>query len=173
MKISLIFLICCFSTLVFAQKKNNPFLESDLNLIEQALSDKSDHQLKDVKLKFPINTIVKVDYLSMLAIINAGFNRSDLEENGIIVGTKIGNIVTLKVPLSKLSLLTTYSGFNYLEIAQKTDVNLDQAIKDVRADSVQKGINLPQAYTGKDVYIGITDWGFDYTHPNFYDTLLL
>lgn len=31
---------------------------------------------------------------------------------------------------------------------------------------------LPQPFTGKDVLIGITDWGFDYTNPMFYDTTL-
>ena len=50
--------------------------------------------------------------------------------------------------------------------------NLDEAIKDVRADKVHKGIDLPQPYTGQNVLIGIVDWGFDYTHPMFYDTLL-
>lgn len=50
--------------------------------------------------------------------------------------------------------------------------NLHRAVPDGRVDSVQEGINLPMAYTGKDVIIGFTDWGFDYTHPVFYDTLM-
>ena len=45
-------------------------------------------------------------------------------------------------------------------------------IKDVQADKVHKGIDLPQTYTGQNVLIGIVDWGFDYTHPVFYDTLI-
>ena len=49
---------------------------------------------------------------------------------------------------------------------------LDKVKIGTNVDSVWQGINLPQSYTGKDVIIGITDWGFDYSSPMFYDTLL-
>ena len=47
---------------------------------------------------------------------------------------------------------------------------LHRAVVDGRVDSVRMAVNLPQEYTGQGVIIGITDWGFDYTHPVFYDT---
>ena len=46
---------------------------------------------------------------------------------------------------------------------------LNKAVPDGRVDSVFQGIDLPQSFTGEDVIIGVTDWGFDYTHPVFYD----
>ena len=49
---------------------------------------------------------------------------------------------------------------------------LHKAAVDGRVDSVRAAINLPQQFTGQGVIIGITDWGFDYTHPVFYDTLM-
>lgn len=48
--------------------------------------------------------------------------------------------------------------------------HLYRAAIDGRVDSVRAGINLPQEFTGQGVIIGVTDWGFDYTHPVFYDT---
>ena len=48
-------------------------------------------------------------------------------------------------------------------------ISLNKAVPDGRVDSVYLGIDLPQAFTGEDVIIGVTDWGFDYTHPVFYD----
>jgi subtilisin family serine protease len=57
-------------------------------------------------------------------------------------------------------------------MAEKLEPELDGAVKDIRADLVHKGEGLPQPYTGKNVIIGIVDWGFDYTHPTFYDTTL-
>ena len=48
--------------------------------------------------------------------------------------------------------------------------DLYNARQDGHVDSVYAGINLPDAYTGRGVIIGVTDWGFDYTHPVFYDT---
>ena len=59
-----------------------------------------------------------------------------------------------------------------LLFAQMDAINgvwLNKAVPDGRVDSVYLGIDLPQAFTGEDVIIGVTDWGFDYTHPVFYD----
>ena len=50
---------------------------------------------------------------------------------------------------------------------------LHHAAEDIRLDSVRSAINLPQEFTGQGVIIGITDWGFDYTHPVFYDTNMI
>lgn len=50
--------------------------------------------------------------------------------------------------------------------------DLYRARHDVNADSVYLGINLPEAFQGDSVIIGVTDWGFDYTHPTFYDTTM-
>lgn len=49
---------------------------------------------------------------------------------------------------------------------------LHKAAVDGRVDSVRAAINLPQEFTGEGVIIGVTDWGFDYTHPVFYDTTM-
>jgi subtilisin family serine protease len=60
--------------------------------------------------------------------------------------------------------------------AQKFDIQgqqLNKAVHDGRVDSVWVGVDLPQGYSGKDVIIGVTDWGFDFTNPVFYDTSML
>jgi minor extracellular serine protease Vpr len=82
-------------------------------------------------------------------------------------------IYSLRLAANQLNDLYTesFSGV-YVELAQKNQPTLEKALKDTRADSVQLGIGLPEGYTGKDVYIGVTDWGFDYTSPMFYDTAL-
>ena len=49
---------------------------------------------------------------------------------------------------------------------------LNRAVIDGRVDSVRMALDLPQEFTGQGVIIGVTDWGFDYTHPVFYDTLM-
>jgi len=51
--------------------------------------------------------------------------------------------------------------------------NLDKAVIDGRVDSVWNAYNLPQSFNGEGVIIGVTDWGFDYTHPVFYDTNMI
>jgi subtilisin family serine protease len=88
------------------------------------------------------------------------------------VGARIGDVVSFRIDAQQLDALYALTGITYVELAGKVKPDLDRLVKAVRADSVHRGINLPQAYTGEDVLIGITDWGFDYTHPMFYDTLL-
>lgn len=55
-------------------------------------------------------------------------------------------------------------------IAGNAQAWLNRAAIDGRVDSVRNAFNLPEEYTGQGVIIGVTDWGFDYTHPVFYDT---
>ena len=59
-----------------------------------------------------------------------------------------------------------------IELASKAVPDLERARVGTRVDSVHAGLNLPQAFHGDGVLIGVLDWGFDYTHPNFYDTTL-
>ncbi len=122
--------------------------------------------------KYPIYQINDQWYLSMLGRCTEGFESSELEYHGILFQTPISGLLTLKVPLSQLNKLATLQCISYLQIAGKINPNLDKAIKDLHADSVHAGIGLVQGYTGQNVLIGVTDWGFDYTHPVFYDTLL-
>jgi minor extracellular serine protease Vpr len=122
--------------------------------------------------QYPINKINGSYYLSVLAKVNSNFNKIELESDAIIVGAIIKDIVSLKFPLTQLSSIDNLNGIDMIQVAGKIRPTLSKVLKDIRADSVHAGINLPQAFTGQDVLIGITDWGFDYTHPNFYDTLL-
>lgn len=90
----------------------------------------------------------------------------------VMIGSRKGNIVSFRIDAYHLDALEGLSGLSYVELAGKARPTLDKVIWSIHADSVHAGIGLPQPYTGKDVLIGITDWGFDYTHPMFYDTLL-
>ena len=121
--------------------------------------------------KYPIHHIQNRHYLSTLAKVSSDFKASLLPD-GMLVGTRIGDIITLKIPLDQLSDINRLEGVEYLEVSGKIQPHLDKVIIDTRADSVHRAIDFGQAYTGKDVIIGVTDWGFDYTHPMFYDTSL-
>ena len=116
-------------------------------------------------------TIQGQSYVSTIATVNSAFNPKDLPE-AIILGSQIGRIVTLKIPVTQLSLISELKNVEYLEIAPKIQPQINNAVLDLRADSVHAGLNLNQSYTGKNVIIGVTDWGFDYSHPMFYDTAL-
>ena len=121
---------------------------------------------------YPINLINNRFYVSFLAKINPEFDKLSLTRSHYIVGNPIRNIVSIKVPIEASEYVSSLRGIEYLALAGKVNHQLDKAVRDVRADSVQQGIGLPQGFKGKNVYIGVTDWGFDYTHPAFYDSTL-
>ena len=122
--------------------------------------------------KYPIRVVKDKYYLACLAKTNDNYNPQTLVKLGIIPGSKTGNIITLQIPLENFNENISIPGITYLEIAARAQPFLDRAIPDTRTDSVWQGIGLPQPFSGKDVLIGITDWGFDYTNPMFYDTTL-
>lgn len=171
-KITLLFLLLGLNSI--AQTNYSNITRFDVNEIVKSYNNRrvSPHVFELTRQKFPINKIKGKDYLSFLGQANASFSKENLEAQGVLVGSKINQVVSFKIPVENLSNLNALQGLDFIEIVGKISPSLDKAIKDIRADSVQKGINLPEAYTGKNVYIGITDWGFDYTHPNFYDTTL-
>lgn len=141
----------------------------DITKLSKQQTTQSKEELKD---RYPVYEMNGIDYVSIIAKVNASYNKSQLEAQNALVGSKINEIVSLKWPLDQLEEILTNSQFSYVKIAGKIKPLLNKVPRATRADSVWMGFDLPQGYTGKDVIIGITDWGFDYSHPMFYDTLL-
>ena len=171
-KYLLFFLILSTLRFTYSQVKLDAIDRDDLKLIESKLS-KQNWEANEAQLeRYPITKIKQNFYFSFLGKINQQFNPQNLSDLGVMVGKPIGSVVSIKVPLNQLATITSLPGLESMQIAAKVENLLDKAIIDIRADSTHAGIGLPEGYTGKDVYIGVTDWGFDYTSPMFYDTTL-
>jgi subtilisin family serine protease len=80
-------------------------------------------------------------------------------------------IASFRVDAHALDLLPDLP-MTLVELASRAVPDLNKARYGTRVDSVHAGLNLPQAYHGEGVLIGVLDWGFDCTHPMFYDTTL-
>lgn len=165
-------ILIVFTGTVIAQPSMSAATEFELNRCitvceEQLISE----QLLQEKLShLPIYKVGGIYCLSGIFRFEPNFTYTKYAKD-FFFGMPVGNIVTVKIPLQNLSKLFQLSGI-YFEIAQRIQADNHRMTADVRADSVWKGFNLPKAYTGKNVLIGITDWGFDYTHPMFMDTTL-
>ncbi|MCO5260042.1 MAG: S8 family peptidase [Crocinitomicaceae bacterium] len=109
-------------------------------------------------------------YVSFVGKLKSESYANNLD--GVIVGDGIGAIRSVRIRIDKLDQIEQLNQLSHLEIAGKIKPDLAKVNYDTRADSVHAGLGLPQAFTGKNVIIGIQDWGFDYTQPMFYDTLL-
>lgn len=111
--------------------------------------------------------------VGFLGKVNDTFDAMAIADDQLMVGSRKGDILSFRVDAYHLDVVQTLPGVDYIELAGKVAPHLDRAVRVTRADSVHRGISLPQSYTGKDVLIGITDWGFDYSHPVFYDTAMV
>ncbi len=136
----------------------------------QSLSEQIQKEDQNILELYPILKLQGEFYVSFLGK-KEEHSALPLAE-GVFFGQPVGNVVSVRVRLDQLSSLENLSGLSHLELAGKIQPTLDKVVFDTRVDSVHAGYGLPQGYSGKDVFIGITDWGFDYSSPMFYDTAL-
>lgn len=101
-----------------------------------------------------------------------GDGRKLLEDNGCVILEKLGNIYIVSIPLENIETLAFYNDVERIEARRSCTLLMDTTSFIVNALPVYAGENLPQAYTGKGVVMGVQDVGFDLTHPNFYNTTL-
>ena len=160
-----IFLMLLSNTLL-AQVKMPAFTEYQWNTL------KGNHADSRALQAMPIYNLNGEEYLSCMGKVRLNAQWSYFESLGVLRGASIGNICTVKIPLRVIDEIDLSGFFSYFEIPSKVAPMLDRVRYDVGADSVYWGINLPAGFDGEDVLVGVTDWGFDYTHPMFYDTLL-
>lgn len=81
---------------------------------------------------------------------------------------KVGNIHVANIPVDRLRGLSADSRVVRIEARPMGQTLLDTLSHCINALDAHKGTNLPQAFTGKDVVVGVMDIGFDLTHPTFY-----
>jgi subtilisin family serine protease len=103
--------------------------------------------------------------------VSSTFDVKALDALGVAVGTCVSDVVTLRATPAQLAQVAGLTGVLFMSADSRVRKKLDVAVPLVKADAVQQGTDgLPQAYTGEGVVVGIVDWGFDLTHPTFYDT---
>lgn len=107
--------------------------------------------------------------IDMLAKMTPNYDRGILEKAGMVIGAQAGQIITLRVPVEALPLLESNKEVLQYSISHRIAApECNNTRFDTRTDSVQNGLGIDDdtSFNGEGVYIGITDWGFDYTHPN-------
>jgi hypothetical protein len=145
-------------------------LISEFNKIRFKKKYQSDTNYNEIKSEFLIKNINAIDYISAFIQLVDEKYIDTLESLGVkIVGPKQKLIIGL-IPIEKVILITEMPFIVKIEVGSKVSKHDLTTNKLTKSDSVQKGVQLPQSYTGKNVIVGIIDGGFDYTHPNFYDS---
>lgn len=107
---------------------------------------------------------------NMIKVKDEALTDKELAGINARVGTKAGDIWTVQVPIFKMKEFTTLKGISYIQVDEPVYPKLDSARKTTRVDSVHGGYSLKMPYSGKNVVVGIIDFGFDYNHPTMWDT---
>jgi hypothetical protein len=176
-----LFFISAIYQVVFSQASTSKNTETDIAELTTYIKNKLPIPEKFPVMKLYVSEGKTVNYISFVCrgssskyhelnskYFTSGFVISSYTEKGDSYG-----VFSLRLLESQISELSNpIFASVYVELSGKNQPLLDKAVHDVRADSVQLGLGLPESYTGKDVYIGVTDWGFDYTSPMFYDTAM-
>jgi hypothetical protein len=110
-------------------------------------------------------------YGGLVKVANAAAVQPRIDALGVLVGTRAGDIWTVHVPAEHIKSFTQVAGMSYIQLDEPVRPALAEARKTTRTDSVHMGVGLTWPMTGNGVVLGAIDFGFDYGHPTFYDTL--
>lgn len=121
---------------------------------------------KNLLERFPVRYHKGVATIGVVGQVNETFNPQSIELVGGKVTSRVADIVSMRIPVSSLASLDNCNGLLKYSVAHYVAPDCNNTRSDTRTDSVQAGLGLPQPFDGEGVLVGITDWGFDYRHPN-------
>lgn len=92
-----------------------------------------------------------------------------LQQQGVVVNSLFDGFVTAMIPLEKLTVVHMLRGVTDVEVSKKVQLCTDSTLSVTHTKLVHNGLqnNLPQAYDGSGVIVGIIDNGFDFQHRAF------
>lgn len=91
-------------------------------------------------------------------------------ENNCRELARFDDIYIVSVPIRNLNALSMQESVLRIEAGAPCELHTDTTALVTHAQPVYTGTQLPQAYTGRGVVVGIQDVGFDLTHPTFYSS---
>lgn len=92
------------------------------------------------------------------------------KQYGVIFNVNAGNLHTARIPSEMLERLCADPDVEGIDVGSEPVAMCDSARMLMNVDEVVSGENLPQKYNGEGVIVGVIDYGFDFSHPNFIDS---
>jgi len=111
----------------------------------------------------------KDNFVSAFVEIVENADLQEIENLGVVIDVVAGNILSCRIPISQLENLAALSEVLRIEIALPVRRKIDRARPAGSVDSVQSGLGLPSAFSGRGVIVGVVDAGFEYGHINFFE----
>ena len=92
-----------------------------------------------------------------------------LQQAGVQVNCIFDGFVTSQIPVDRLEQVSRLPGVSDVEISHQLTLCTDSTMSVTHVNQVLNGLdyNLPAAYDGSGVIVGVIDKGFDYQHRAF------
>ena len=123
---------------------------------------KLDPVLKEMIGRMPNDRQVSVDVFIRTS------NAEALKQQGVLVRTVAGDVVTASIPFSRITAISELSSVEYIEASRICRPLLDESIPEIGADKLWNGF-FGTEFRGQGVIVGIYDSGIDWSHPDFID----
>lgn len=164
MKKIVLFLFVLTALSTVAQNKSTVETRALMQNYKKAKS--VDNMSKTLLDRYPLRYDKNGASIGVIAKVDNTFSATETEAAGIKITSRVADIVVMRVPIECLSKLEKVKGIVTYSVSHRVAAEMDNTRMDTRTDSVQQGMGVPMPFDGEGVLIGITDWGFDYTHPN-------
>lgn len=92
-----------------------------------------------------------------------------IRQCGGTVQVQYEGTVTASLPIDQLRRISSLNEIDFVEAGVPVNLLCERVKKEAQVDYIQSGTDLPKAYTGKGVVIGIVDLGLEYNHMAFRD----
>lgn len=114
-------------------------------------------------------SLVEVDKVKVFIDMNNEDAIEAVERCGGRVFLTFGETATAEVPVNALRLISEHPSVSYVEMGSPVHLCMDQARQQSGIDIIHANTNgqLPQAYTGEGVVVGVIDTGLEYDHIAF------
>lgn len=118
---------------------------------------------------FPTRMVDGVEVVDAFVAISDNSVIDDLQRAGVQVNSVFDGFVTARIPIDRLERVSIMRGVTDVEISHKVQLCTDSTMSVTNVNQVLDGYhyNLPKAFDGSGVIVGVIDEGFDYQHRAF------
>lgn len=93
----------------------------------------------------------------------------ELATEGVTIEANIGDFITVTLPIDAFDNISQIEAVKSITLAKPVSTYNNAARKSIGVESIHAGEDLPKAFNGEGVIVGIVDSGIDYNHINFKD----
>ena len=148
-------LVVCMAAAADANvSKLSPLVREAASVASYAQPKKQKPETRNQKQE-TITAFVKADDVSVL------------KEYGCKIYADWGDLFIAGIPLDRINALSDVRSVHRIAAGRPMSLTNDTTAVIIGTSKVRDGFNLPQAFRGTGVVIGVQDIGFDFTHPTF------